>query len=177
MDVATHLRGMFAFGLWDGDRRRLVLARDRFGKKPLFHAIVRRGLPDEALIFASSLPALLAHPDLPRRVRPRAVEEFLAFTYVPEPATILKDVRQVRAAHVLVYEGGGVAERRYWDLEYEPKPAVTEAEAEARVRAELDEAVRVRMESEAPFGFLLSAGIDSAAVAAVMRSGSPSFAR
>ena len=75
----------------------------------------------------------------------------------------------MRAAHVLVYEGGAVAERRYWDLEYEPKPAVTEAEAEARVRAELDEAVRVRMESEAPFGFLLSAGTDSAAVAAVAR--------
>ena len=169
MDVATHLRGMFAFGLWDGDRRRLVLARDRFGKKPLFHAIVRRGLPDEALIFASSLPALLAHPDLPRRVRPRAVEEFLAFTYVPEPGTILEDVAQVRAAHVLVYGDGAADESRYWDLDYEPKPPVTEEEAEEAVRAALDEAVSVRLESEAPLGYLLSAGIDSAAVAAVAR--------
>ena len=167
--VAEHLEGMFAFALFDHDRNRLVLGRDRFGKKSLFYSIVDKGRPTEAIIFGSSLRALMADPALERAVRPHGVEEYLTCMYVPEPNTILRDVFHLPAAHVMIYESGQLKAERYWSLEYEPKSDLTEEEAAAAVREQLEESVRKRLESEAPLGFLLSAGIDSAAVATLAR--------
>ena len=167
--VAEHLEGMFAFALFDRDTNRLVLGRDRFGKKPLFYSIVDKGRPTEALIFGSNMRALMADPALKREVRPHGVEEYLTLLFVPESDTILRDVFHVPAAHVLLVENGYVTADRYWNLEYEPKSDLTEAEAANAVRERLEESVRKRLESEAPLGFLLSAGIDSAAVATLAR--------
>ncbi len=168
-DVVLQLRGMFAFALVDTDAPRTVLGRDRLGKKPLFYAMVERGLPGEALIFASEIRALLADPALPRRVNPAAVDAYLTWLYVPDPETILDGVRQVPAGHILILEKGKTAIRRYWSLDYEPKAVVSPEEAVEQLRAQMDEAVRIRLESEAPLGFFLSAGLDSAAVATLAR--------
>ena len=95
----ARLRGMFAFALWDERQKVLFLARDRLGIKPLHHAI----LPDGQLLFASELKALLAHPDLPRRIDPCAVEDYLAYGYVPDPKTIYRDVSKLRPGHWLAW--------------------------------------------------------------------------
>src|SRR3954454_14527134 len=110
LDFAERLDGMFAIALWDRPRGRLVLARDRLGKKPLLWT----RLADGRVAFASELKALLELPDLERRVRPQAVDDFLALQYVPGPETALEGVHKVRPGHLLVVEGDCVEEHRYW---------------------------------------------------------------
>lgn len=154
------LRGMFALAVWDEPRRTLVLARDRLGKKPLVYA-----QSGQRLVFASELQALqraVAH----RRVDDDAISEYLAFGYVPAPRTGFAGVRKVRPGHLLIATDGRAEERRYWQLRYEPKLAVSRAEAVDRFRTLFDEAVRLRLESDVPIGVLLSGGMDSSAVVA-----------
>jgi asparagine synthase (glutamine-hydrolysing) len=163
--AVRRLRGMFAFAIWDADRRELFLARDPVGKKPLYYA----ELP-EGLIFASELKALLAYPGLSRELDPQSVQEFLSLQYVPAPGTIFKAVKKLPPGHSMTWRNGRLSEpQRFWHLEYEPKSAMSEDEAAERVLAELDEAVKIRLESEVPLGCLLSGGIDSSAVVALMR--------
>lgn len=159
------LRGMFAFAIWDAERRDLFLARDPVGKKPLYYA----ELP-EGLVFASELKALLAYPGLSRELDPHSVQEFLSLQYVPAPGSIFKAVKKLPPGHSMTWRNGSLSEpQRFWRLEYEPKSAMGEEEAAERVLAELDEAVKIRLESEVPLGCLLSGGIDSSAVVALMR--------
>ena len=161
---AERLRGMFAFAIWDARRQQLLLARDRVGKKPLYY------LAAEGMIaFASEMKSLLVEPEARRDVDLEALWDYLTLQYVPPPATIFKSIRKVPPAHTLTWRQGELTLRRYWRLDYEPKLEIGEGEAIERIRAELDEAVRVRLESEVPLGCLLSGGVDSSAVVAMMR--------
>jgi asparagine synthase (glutamine-hydrolysing) len=162
LDFVERLEGMFALALWDRDRDRLVLARDRLGKKPLLWT----ELPGGSLAFASELRALLQLP-IERRLRLEAVDRFLALQYVPGPETALEGIRKVPPGHLLVAEGGTVTERAYWT----PRPAETAASEEEwleRVREEVTAAVRRRLVADVPLGALLSGGIDSSIVVALM---------
>lgn len=160
------LQGMFAFGLYDAVRRRVLLARDRAGEKPLFYT-ERAG----RLTFASELKALMADPSFPRRLDRRALDHYLAFGYVPGALCLLQDVRKLPPAHALLYEPDSGATRvwRYWSLP-EPPPIGEPADAE-RLEEELEslllEAVRRQLVADVPVGVLLSGGIDSSLVAAM----------
>jgi asparagine synthase (glutamine-hydrolysing) len=162
-ELLHRLRGMFALAIWDARRRRLLLARDRMGKKPLFYA--SRG---PRLTFASELKALLQDPDLPRRVDRVALNHYLTLGYVPAPWSILEEVRKLPPGHLLVWQDGRAEIRRYWQLVFRPRPPLSEAEACAQLREKLLEATRIRMLSERPIGALLSGGVDSSAVVAAM---------
>ena len=165
-DCLARFNGMFAFALYDADRDALFLARDRLGVKPLFYAT----LSDGALIFASELKGLAAHPLLRRAVDPRAVEDFLAYGYVPDDASIVAGVRKLPAGHwLLVRRGQAVPEPvSWWDVDFSnpsdrPMKALEE-ELVDRLRA----AVRSRMVADVPLGAFLSGGVDSSAVVAFM---------
>lgn len=160
-----HLDGMFALAVWDGNRERLLLARDRFGKKPLcyWHDGAR-------LAFASELQALTLAPGLPRAIDPEALSDYLAYMSVPAPRTIYRAVRKVPPAHVVIADRRGIEVRSYWQLDYTPKREISEQDAAMRVRELLTAAVKRRLMSEVPLGAFLSGGVDSSAVVAVMAS-------
>ena len=163
LGLFEHLRGMFAFGLYDRGRRRLVLGRDRLGIKPLYyHDDGRR------LAFASELKALALDPAVPREVDPRAIADYLTFQYVPAPGTILKGVKKLPPAHYLVCEANGSRVERYWSLPVEPERSGSEEHYRERLRALLAEAVRMRLVADVPLGAFLSGGIDSSVVVALM---------
>ncbi len=161
--------GMFAFAVWDRNKQSLFIARDRLGVKPLYYA----HLPDGRLLFASELKAILTHPDVPRRIDPRAVEEYFAFGYVPDPKTIYRDVHKLEPGAYLSLKRGQreVKPVRYWDvpLTGARQPAQPEAAWQAELRDRLKESVRKRLMSDVPLGAFLSGGIDSSAVVAMMR--------
>ena len=167
--LVEELAGMFAFALWDARRRRLVLARDRVGKKPLYYAL-RNG----ALSFASELRALLQDPEVPRDVDYQALDAYLAYRYVPAPLTAFAAVRKLSPAHTLTLEADGQVElRRYWQLDFGRKRRfASDAEAGDAIRQELTAAVRRRMIADVPLGAFLSGGIDSSAVVAAMAESS-----
>ncbi|MGH6900729.1 MAG: XrtA/PEP-CTERM system amidotransferase [Geminicoccaceae bacterium] len=163
----ARLRGMFAFALWDERQKILFLARDRIGIKPLHHAM----LPDGRLAFASELKALLAHPDLPRRIEPGAIEDYLAYGYVPDPKSIYQGVSKLRPGHWLAWRVGETAPRQqsYWQLRFAARPELTAARAADELLERLEEAVAMRLVADVPLGAFLSGGIDSSAVVAMMR--------
>lgn len=157
------LHGMFALALWDGRRQRLVLARDRVGKKPLLWT----RLADGTLAFASELKALTRLPGVSRELDLAALDAFLALQYVPGPGTALRGVHKLLPGHVLVADADGERIERYW----EPKPAelqLSEVEWLERVRETVREAVRKRLVADVPLGALLSGGIDSSIVVSQM---------
>ena len=167
-ECVKELRGMFAFALWDRPRQTLLLARDRVGKKPLFHTAV-----DGQWVFASELQALLRHPGLMREVDVSALDEYLTYGYVPAPKTILRGVYKLPPAHYLTLRlredrGPEIRVERYWRLVYEPKLRLSEGEAADGLLEVLKEAVRLRMIADVPLGALLSGGIDSSIVVALM---------
>ena len=159
-------RGMFAFALYDQRRRSLFLARDRFGIKPLYYA----ELTDGRVLFGSELKALKTHPDLPRRLDVRAVEDYFALGYVPEPKTIYQNVHKLNPGHTLLYERGHAppSQQQYWDIPFSPLAPASEAEFEEELLLRLRDAVQVRLVSEVPLGAFLSGGVDSSAVVAAM---------
>ena len=158
----SRLEGMFAIALWDAGRERLVLARDRVGKKPLLWA----RLPDGTLAFASELKALLRVPGLRRELDPAALDAYLALQYVPSGAA-LRGVEKLAPGHVLVAENGSVRVERYWSLTPRDE-TLGETEWLERVREAVGEAVRRRLVADVPLGALLSGGIDSSIVVAEM---------
>lgn len=162
-DCAKHLRGMFAFALWDAKAERLILGRDRLGKKPLLYASLGGGL-----VYASEMQALVRGLDALPAVSVGALGDYLAYGYVPAPATIFDGVRKLPPGHVLVWEGGHTRLERYWTLSYRPKLRLDEAEAEAELERRLGEAVRIRLIADVPLGALLSGGVDSSVVVALM---------
>jgi asparagine synthase (glutamine-hydrolysing) len=157
------LRGMFAFAIWDAPRRRLFLARDRLGKKPLYYA-ERPG----QLLFASELKSLLQHPACPRELDLASLERYLAFEYVPSPYAIFEGVRKLPAGHRLVWQDGQVSVEEYWDPWGEPASQQSESELVEEFSSRLREAVRLRLVSDVPLGAFLSGGVDSSAVVALM---------
>lgn len=162
-DMVHHLNGMFAFALWDVRRRRLFIARDRFGEKPLYWAN-----SDKTLLFASEPKVLLAHPAVRPSLNLQALRQYLSFDYVPAPFSIYAGINKLPAAHTLMLENGHVSVHSYWQLSYKSNDNVpSEAEAAHRLRELLADSVRMRLVSDVPLGVLLSGGIDSSTVAAL----------
>lgn len=161
-DCVQHLRGMFTFAIWDRRRQRLLIARDRFGKKPLNYY-----WDGQRLIFASEIKSLLA-AGIPREINSIALDEYLTYNYVPAPNTLFKDVMKLPAAHILIYQNGRLNTKRYWELPFAPTCQDDEATAIERTRTLLQEAVRIRLMSEVPLGVFLSGGIDSSIIVALM---------
>ena len=164
IDCVKSLHGMFAFALWDGRRRQLVLARDRVGKKPLFYS-ERNGV----LSFASELTALMQDPEIPRDLDHRALDSYLTYLYVPAPLSAFKAVRKLPPATTLVYRAGTATLQRYWSLDFATKRDVRDLEElHEEIREGVRAAVKRRLVADVPVGALLSGGIDSSAVVAAM---------
>ena len=161
------LVGMFAFAIWDDAERRLFLARDRLGKKPLYY-----WQRDRLFLFASEPKALLCHPAVARSIDWAALHHYLAFGYTPATRSIFDSIRKLPPAHTATLVGGRLTQRRYWQMPAGPASPAAGAgreESAASVRAGLREAVRLRLESDVPLGVFLSGGVDSSAVVASMR--------
>src|SRR5688572_21776593 len=162
-DCPRHLRGMFAFAIWDERRQELFLARDRVGKKPLLYAQL-----NDQLVFGSEFSALLLHPAVSRDIDFTAIHHYLSFLCVPAPFTAYKAIRKLEPGHWLRWRRGEIEIERYWQPDFSCKTELTENEAGERVVELLRDAVRVRLMSEVPLGAFLSGGIDSSAVVALM---------
>ena len=163
----ARLRGMFAFAIWDQRRRHLFVARDRLGIKPLYYALLANG----HFVFGSELKALLPHPALARRRDPRAIEDYFAFGYIPEPRSILDGVHKLPPGHTLLIEKGQQTvprASRYWDIPFADNGVTSQDTAERQLIEQLREAVDIRLVAEVPLGAFLSGGVDSSAVVAMM---------
>jgi asparagine synthase (glutamine-hydrolysing) len=164
-DFVSQLRGMFAIALWDAGKKRLVLTRDRLGKKPLFYAMLQ-----DSVVFASEMKSLLLIPGFPKELDHEALVDYFSLLYVPAPKSIFRHVRKVRPAHYVVVDSQGAREKAYWDISFDE----TEVKSETRWCEELldvyREAVRLRLRSDVPLGAFLSGGVDSSSVVALMSS-------
>ncbi len=163
LGFVRRLRGMFAIALWDRHRRRLVLTRDRFGKKPIHYTI-----DNGRLLFGSEIKSLLLGPGMRRQLDPIAVSQYFTFGYIPAPRTAFAGIYKLPAAHTLCFEDGRASLQRYWQIDFTPRCNDDEETATRRVRELLTEAVRVRLMSEVPLGAFLSGGVDSSTVVALM---------
>jgi asparagine synthase (glutamine-hydrolysing) len=165
LDCLGHLRGMFAFAIWDERRRRLFLARDRVGIKPLVYTWDGR-----RLLFASEPKAILEDPSVPRRLDWEALRDYLTLHYVPSPRTIFADIRKLPPGCFLTVDlaGGEPQVQRYWDLRFEPDSRRSEADWLEGLQAHLRDAVSSHLASDVPIGAFLSGGMDSSTVVALM---------
>ena len=170
VDCLARFDGVFAFALYDSDRDQLFLARDRLGVKPLFLA----ELPDGALIFASELKGLLAHPLLRRRPSPRAIEDYLALGYLPEDSCMVEGVRKLAAGHYLLVRRGPPLPPpvRWWDVDFASPVRASAGELGEELIEHLRRAVRSHMVADVPLGAFLAGGVDSSAVVAFMAEAS-----
>jgi asparagine synthase (glutamine-hydrolysing) len=162
-DCPNHLRGMFAFAIWDERTQELFLARDRVGKKPILYAQV-----NGQFIFGSEFSALLQHPGVSKDIDAQALHHYLSFMCVPAPMTAYQAIRKLEPGHSLRYRKGEIKIERYWQLDFSQKVDISAAEAGERAIEILRDAVKVRLMSEVPLGAFLSGGIDSSAVVALM---------
>ena len=182
-DCVDKLRGMFAFAIWDARRRRLLLARDRFGQKPLFYHF-----DGKRLLFGSEIKAVLAGLHATPGLDLASLDDYLSLRFVPSPATMFENVRKLPPGHTLVLDasevrpdgGNGAAPsidvRRYWQLDYLPKLQISEDEAVEQVRARVLEAIELHLVADVPVGAFLSGGMDSSLVVAAMaRAGEKGF--
>ena len=162
-DCVKHLRGQAAFALWDNKKRRLLLARDRMGKKPLYYSI-----QNGTLYFASELSAILtALPHKPE-VNLEAIDLYLSLQYIPDPLTAYQGIHKLPPAHTLVWQSGQIKLDPYWEFAYQPKHNASEDELIKELRILLKESVKMRLISEVPLGAHLSGGIDSSIIVALM---------
>ncbi len=160
--MLEHLNGMFAFALWDLPRKKLLLARDRFGEKPLYY-----GVFDNKLIFASEPKVLLENPHVKAEINLTALRQYLSFDYVPAPLSIYKNIYKLPAAHLLTVQNEEVKTRRFWNLSFRKNGGKFSIEQAAKdLRELLADSVRMRLVSDVPLGILLSGGVDSSTVAA-----------
>ncbi|MBA2333690.1 MAG: asparagine synthase (glutamine-hydrolyzing) [Blastocatellia bacterium] len=165
--MVDFINGMFVFAVWDRTKKKLLIARDRFGEKPLYYGVV-----DGKLIFASEPKAMLVHASVKQEINLDALRQYLSFDYVPAPLSIYKGISKLPAAHLLTVEKGEVNTRRYWNLTWQ-KPDRKEglngtgiSHKAGELRELLSDAVRMRLVSDVPLGILLSGGVDSSTVAA-----------
>ena len=166
VDCAQHLNGIFAFAIWDARREELVIARDRMGIKPLYYTEAAG-----QLIFGSEMKSLLAHPDVARDIDLISLNEYLAFEYVPSPRTIIRDVHRLEPGHILRYDARGLHVQQYWNISLarsEYRPPVNWRDYASGLQDTLKDAVRQELVSDVPVGVLLSGGIDSSTIAALM---------
>ena len=180
--LVDHINGMYAFSLWDSRKKKLIIARDRFGEKPLYY-----GVFDDKLIWASEPKAMLAHPAVTPELDLNALRHYVSFDYVPAPMSIYKGISKLPAAHIMIVENGEVRTRRYWDISWKadadlapnspPYKGGVDADLGRRggslsekadeLRELLSDAVRMRLVADVPLGILLSGGIDSSTIAAL----------
>lgn len=167
LDFVKHLRGMFALAIWDSNRQRLVIARDRAGKKPCYYR-----MEDGRLSFASELKALVQIPDVPRTLNRHAVLQFLTLQYVPHPHCILEGFHKLPPATIAVLENGKLSLQTYWSAPFD-QPDLTRTTVDdwrEELDATLTEAVRLRLRSDVPLGAFLSGGIDSTVICGLMQT-------
>ncbi len=162
-DCLTHFNGMFAFALYDSRNDTVLLARDRYGKKPLYY-----GIFDKQFIFGSELKSMLKHPSVARRIDMDALAKYLSYEYVPAPYSIFKNIYKLEAGSKLILRGGDVKVSHYWDLSFKKKAVTDLEEVKKNILDLLRESVRKRLISDVPLGVFLSGGIDSSAVVAMM---------
>jgi asparagine synthase (glutamine-hydrolysing) len=167
-DCVSHLRGMFAFAIWDFRDRSLFIARDRIGKKPLLYAHQANG----DLVFGSEFTAVLAHPSVTREVDYEAIDNYLSYLCVPAPLTAFKQIRKLEPGHWLRWKDGKIETRRYWKPDFSKKIKISEEEAVGETTRVLREATEMRLISEVPLGAFLSGGVDSSVVVALMAQAS-----
>ena len=169
VDVLQRMNGMFAFAIWDANRQRLFIARDRIGIKPLFY-----GVFENTFLFGSEVKAILEHPVSKRELDTTALDLFLSLNYTPAPYTMLRGIRQLEPGQWLMVEAGSrdLKIESYWDVDYSEKLSLTQDEAESQFIDMLDKAVRRRLMSDVPLGAFLSGGVDSSAVVVCMTSAS-----
>ncbi len=164
----ARLDGMFALAAWDSREQRLLLARDRLGKKPLYYA----PLPGGGLSFASEIKALLQHPAVERTLAPDALGQFLCYGYVPPPATWFQQIKQLQPGHALAWQAGAVHQWRWWSAHASaqaPRLELSSTAAALELRRRIRAAVERRLISDVPLGAFLSGGIDSSVVVAEMQ--------
>jgi asparagine synthase (glutamine-hydrolysing) len=163
VDCVVHLNGMFAFAIWDSQRKRLFIARDRIGIKPLYYYYTSSGL-----LFASELKAILAHPGVPREIDFIALDQFLTLEYIPSPHSIFKGIHKLPAGHRLILECESEPHvEQYWNVTFKPTNQ-SEDESIEELTELIRDAVKIRLMSEVPLGAFLSGGIDSSTVVAFM---------
>lgn len=158
-DLPAKLNGMFGFAIWDAKKRRLLLARDHMGIKPVYYAVLKN-----KLIFGSEIKALLQDPDVPRDLDHNAIDDYLSFRYIPTPLSVYQSIRKLEPATVLIWENGQVRFKKYWS----PSPVETVDRGLSyyleKTDALLADAVKRQMISDVPLGTFLSGGIDSPAI-------------
>lgn len=159
--MLEHINGMFAFALWDKRKQKLLIARDKFGEKPLYY-----GVFDGKLIFASEPKVLLANSSVKSEINLDSLRQYLSFDYVPAPNSIFEGISKLPAAHFLTVEKGEIKTRRYWNLTWEKKETKSLESSAEELRELLADAVRMRLVADVPLGILLSGGVDSSTVAA-----------
>lgn len=164
----AQMRGMFAIALWDVRKKRLVLARDRIGKKPVFYS-----WDGKRLVFSSEIKAIWAAGGVSPEIDNEAICDYFSYQYVPAPKTIYRNVRKLRPGHYLVVEGSNLSEVPYWDISFSETKDLSEAEWTDRLLEEFRIAVKCRLVSDVPLGAFLSGGVDSSAVVAVMNGYQP----
>jgi asparagine synthase (glutamine-hydrolysing) len=152
------LRGMFAFAIWDQNQKKLLLARDRIGIKPLYY-----GLTSRSLVFGSEIKAILQDPEVKREVLPSTIDRFLTFGYLPGEETLLRGIYKLPPGSLMMVKNGKTEIKQYWDLHFSSS-SVTLQDAEEQLREILEQSVRLHMISDVPVGFLLSGGVDSTAM-------------
>jgi len=163
-DCLKHLRGMFAFAIWDENNRELFIARDRVGKKPLLYSHRQNG----DFIFGSEFLAMLSHPEISREPDPAAINAYVSYLAVPAPMTAFREIRKLEPGHWLRWKNGKIETQRYWLPDFSAKIKISEQEAIEETTRILREATQLRMISEVPLGAFLSGGVDSSTVVALM---------
>ena len=159
-----HLRGMFAFAIWDDRQQKLFLARDRVGKKPLYYTVTDRG----TFVFGSELKSLLVHPEVKRKINLAALDAYLTLGYVPDSQCIFQDIHKLPPGHHLTFADNRVITEKYWDFNFNPDLSMTREDYIHGLRELLDDAVRLRLISDVPLGAFLSGGIDSSTIVGLM---------
>ncbi|MEW6620696.1 MAG: asparagine synthase (glutamine-hydrolyzing), partial [bacterium] len=162
-EFVCYLRGMFSIGLWDAKAKKLILCRDRVGKKPLHYFIDK-----DRIIFGSEIKSILQDQTIKKVLNYEAVDDFLSFLCVPAPKTIFKGISKLLPAHILICTSTGISIREYWDFKFETTPGLNEDEYKENLTHLLKESVQCRLMSEVPLGAFLSGGIDSSCVVGMM---------
>jgi len=163
-DVVKYLRGMFSFAIWDKKKSKLLLGRDRIGKKPLLYSDL-----NGKFLFASEFKALLKYSGLNKEINSEALHHYLTYLCIPSPLTVFKNIKKLPPGHILVWEKGKITLKRYWALDYSRKIKIKETDVVERVGQFIEDAVKVRLVSDVPLGVLLSGGIDSSCVTGFMK--------
>jgi asparagine synthase (glutamine-hydrolysing) len=162
LDCFEHLNGMFAIAIWDSLRNRLVLARDRLGKKPLYYTV-----QNGRLLFASELKSLLQVPGIQKQMDPGAVDLYLTYQYIPHPHSIYQGIHKLPPGHFAVFENGQVKVESFWKVDWSKEISIDQATASQKLKELLLDSVRIRLRSDVPLGAFLSGGIDSSLVVAI----------